>query len=439
MKKRKQSDRTGTSPGIRDVGQSIDKTHGSEVAEYVTRGVKSDEELIAANELMAATQTPPNTECMRWLKETGPNWPGYRREHTRVHYINSEMAGALRIQPFKLRIGRARLTAGGIGWVSTEETHRNRGVCGALMRDALDYMTKSGFDVSLLFGIPNLYQKFGYVSILPEYAITFDISGRTQSEPCVARVTWEDAKTLRSLHERHESCVSCSVVRDAKYFRTLFECTSRTIRYYPDWAATVKVFDARGRIVGYLMSQLDSEVLHIKEMGVDGPTHFDTILDAASAMARRKGRTRVRFHLPPSHPFARYLRDYTCVHEMRTFRNAEGMMRVLDTEKTFQQMIPEWETALRDSGMWQSGTDLVLAVDEERYMFSLRRGSLHVERTDGRAHIRVTGQQFCRMLAGFTSASDVEVPRGSENVERRRLIECLFPERTPFIWPIDHF
>ena len=36
------------------------------------------------------------------------------------------------------------------------------------------YMTENGFDVSMLFGIPNFYHKFGYATVLPETYVEID-------------------------------------------------------------------------------------------------------------------------------------------------------------------------------------------------------------------------------------------------------------------------
>lgn len=415
------------------------KKRHMDTVEHAVRGVNSEVELGMANALMAGTQAPPDAECMRWLETTGPRWPGITPSHTRVLYIGAEMAGALRIQPLKLRVGRARLTAGGIGWVSTKAAYRNRGVCAALMRDALDFMTRSGFLASLLFGIPNLYQKYGFVTMLPEHTITIGIGERPPAAPCLAPVTWDDARTLRRLHDKDEDCVSCSIVRDARYFETLYRCASHTIRYYPDWASTVKVLDAKGHAVAYLMPQAGQDVLHIKELGVKGPAHFETVLEAAFALARGHGRDRVRFHLPPSHPFAVFLRDYSCEHLTQTFRNAEGMMKLLHVQESLCAMIPEWEARLEEAAMPRSRVELVLSVEQVTCRIACRRGKVHVERTDDASHVRVTSQLLCRLLVGFSSGSDVATSHPGLRVEQRRLLSCLFPLRVPFVWPIDHF
>jgi predicted acetyltransferase len=67
-----------------------------------------------------------------------------------------------------MRIGDAVIRMAGIGDVYTEREHRMKGYMRYLYEDTLTYMTEEGYDVSMLFGIPDFYTKFGYAVCLPQ-------------------------------------------------------------------------------------------------------------------------------------------------------------------------------------------------------------------------------------------------------------------------------
>jgi len=386
---------------------------------FAVRGVSSARELAAANDLLARTQLPPYGACRRWLEETGPHWPGFEREHTRVAYDGDALIGGLRILTLALRIGVARLKCGGIGWVSTAPAHRNRGVCRALMADAHDYMARHGYHVSLLFGVPDLYQRFGYVTAAPTHSILVDANTLPSSpkRPRTRRVTPADKARLYDIFSSNMKDAPFAIERGRAYFDTLFGCTAQTIPFPPEWRAAAAVLDRRGKIVGYFMPQRGENEWHVKELGVAAGALCGAVFDAALAHARRAGLGRVRFHVPPWHVFARYLRDHESLHETHYYRNREGMLALIDRDRAVVRMAPEWRRQLRAAGIGP-GQDA---------------SALHMR-------VPLTNQDCCRLLAGFTSGeewlrdNDLRLPEA-----KRRAFEAMFPRRDPFIWPIDHF
>lgn len=408
----------------------------------VVHGVTTTRELATANDLMARAQLPSYSESMRWLRRTGPNWPGNKLEHTRAAFDGGEMIGALRILTLTLRIGKARLVAGGIGWVSTRASHRNRGVCRCLMDDALSYMARTGYHVSVLFGIPNLYHKFGYVTAIPNHSVIVELSDLPSSANAarVRHARWSDAASLRRAHDKDEGSVACSVVRSAQYFDTLFHCTEPTIPFWPDWKSTMVVLDARSRAAGYLMPQQGGETLHIKELAVTGPEHHNAMLNAAVSLARKSGARKLRFHVPAVHPFALYLREFNSVHETRHVRNSEGMMALVNAGEALHRMLPEWRERVRESRLATTRAALTLIVDSAPYTISADRGEVSIKKNEGMAGVSLTAQELCRLISGHTSGHELFAisPRRATD-EQRRMLDVLFPARTPYVWPIDHF
>ncbi len=413
------------------------------IPEYVVRGVQSEGELRAANDLMAKTQLPNYWDSLGWLESAGPVWAGVKREHTRIALADAEMVGALRLLPLTLRIGRARLKAVGVGWVSTPPAQRNKGVCRALMNDALDYTRDSGAAFSLLYGIPNLYHRFGYVTMLPEYSVVVELRAvdTTLVPPFRVRpVTKDDISALMRIHEAHEARASCSIVRTAAHYRSQFISAAPKTPYWCDWASAQALLDGRGKIVAYFMPQTAAAELHIKELGVTDRTSCAALLHAATITAREAGLGSVRFHVPPYHPFARYLEECDSVHQARHFANREGMMALTDLEACLNAMLPEWKEQMQRKGLNGLPGECTLVVSNAACRVISDNSGLRIEKGMGRNRIALDGQDFVRLVTGYTHAEDVltqKTPRLKGDA--RRFALALFPKRTPFIWPIDHF
>lgn len=91
-------------------------------------------------------------------------WEAQMDRHTLHLRCGEEFLSGLNVFPLRLRIGRAQVRVGGIGDVYTEEKHRLQGHSARCRRHAVERMRQDGFDLSLLFGIPDFYHRFGYAT-----------------------------------------------------------------------------------------------------------------------------------------------------------------------------------------------------------------------------------------------------------------------------------
>ena len=410
---------------------------------FVVRGVQSEGELRAANDLMAKTQLPNYWDSMGWLESAGPAWAGVRREHTRIAVEDGELVGALRLLPLTLRIGRARLGAVGVGWVSTPPQHRGRGVCRALMGDALEHTRQSGAAFSLLYGVPDLYHRFGHTAMLPEHSVVVDTATVDRScapRATVRQVTREDIPALMRMHDAHEADASCSIVRTAAHYRSQFISAAPKTPYWCDWPSARVLLDGRGGIVAYFMPQRAPGELHIKELGVTDRSSCRQLLGVTAAMARELHLDRLRFHAPPYHPMARYLENLDSVHQARYFANREGMMALTHLEGCLTAMIPEWSECLRRVGLNQTPCECTLCVQGTAFRVVSEASGLRIEKGFGKNRVPLDETEFVRLVSGYAYAQDMVAEKAPRlKGDALRFVLSLFPKRAPFIWPIDHF
>src|SRR5258707_180300 len=72
---------------------------------------------------------------------------------------HGEIAAHTMLIPRHLQIGRSVLPASEIGVVGTLESYRGRGYATALMEYAVTQMVERGDAISIIFGIPNFYER----------------------------------------------------------------------------------------------------------------------------------------------------------------------------------------------------------------------------------------------------------------------------------------
>ncbi|HEV3050743.1 MAG TPA: GNAT family N-acetyltransferase, partial [Longimicrobium sp.] len=94
--------------------------------------------------------------------EARPDW-------TRVVLAHADRAlSSLAIIPFTLRVGRALVRMDGIGGVGTDAEYRHRGFARRVLEAAVDRMRAGDAALSMLYGIPDIYPKFGYATAGPD-------------------------------------------------------------------------------------------------------------------------------------------------------------------------------------------------------------------------------------------------------------------------------
>lgn len=412
------------------------------MSELIVRGVETEAELLEAHHLVARTQQFEKDKALSWLATAGRAWPGFEWAAVRVALSEGQIVGALRVIDVPLRIGRARLHAGGIGWVSTDEKKRGQGICAALMADAHGYMERYRFELSLLYGIPNLYQRFGYVSAIPERSVSIqvdDIPHELVASYAHRPFQEEDIAAILRIYEESENDASCSVVRHEDWILAQSLSTDPKTPYWPDWPGTFIFINQHDEVMGWMTPQKSERELHIKELGARDESVCEDLLVLAKVHAHRAHVDRIRFHIPPGHLFARYLEQFDSIHETHFFRNREGMISLLDLDATLNAMLPEWTDRVRTSSSLRD-VEAGFCIGRERFRLRLREGSFEIGRDFDGIGLDLLSTQFVLLITGSRRPEDViGTPWRSLHENQRELLRLIFPRREPFLWPIDRF
>ena len=400
--------------------------------EIAVKPVESSDELRMAIDLMVKTHIDGDTLATRWLENCAGQYPGYRREHTRIAVRSREVLGALRLTTDTIRIGEARLKMGGLGWVATASHYRRRGVCRKLIEDTLHYMRENSYHVSMLFGIMDFYHRFGYVTTLADYSVVLDTMDAVSFEnPFKEHLAKPgDVAAIQKLHHANEGDSVCSLIRSTGHIRNK----------WGRWSEWRMLKDDRGKSVAYYVARCDGETLQVCEVGVDGLAVCAAVVSAAGHFAEAEGLSRVRFHVPPSHVFARFLTQFRSIHEMRLDRNGGGMMSFINTGESLESMIPEWESQISRSGLRDVRTEFTLFVNDETFRIRSNRGAVDVSPAPGASKISLSSGDLMHLVTGYRCPEDVLAERRCiVSSEARMLFATIFPRRNPYVWMFDRF
>ena len=418
-----------------------------QVSEIAVKPVETDEELRLANDLMAKIHFADFFEALSWLDTSGAGYPNFLREHTRIAIRHGEIAGALRLNTETIRIGEARLKTGGLGWVSTAPRHRHHGVARLLIADTLRYMKRQGYHASMLFGIPNFYHRFGFTTTLAEYAIIVNCAEAATTSVRDFKLRQGkpgDLSAIQRIHNGNDGDVACSLLRS----------TAHMTNKWDRWSKGLKVLTTEhGKVVAYLNAQGGQDELVVSELGVlegagqgtdRAPSMNEdvcgAVLTACAEAAVAESVGRIRYQVPPPHPFARFLLKFASVHEMRVVRDRGGMMTFVDVGEALESMIHEWESLLARSAVRDDRAELTFVVNNAPYRIRANCGAMDVANVPGKNKVGLTAAELMHLVTGYRLAQDVLAARRRiVTPEARALIGVLFPKRAPYVWHFDRF
>ena len=397
------------------------------------RAAANPDELRLAHDLMAKAHVPNYFSSMNWLESTAMAYPGFRREHTRIVLRDGEIAGALRLTTDTIRLGEARLKMGGLGWVTTDPKHRHRGVCSALIEDTLDYMRQHGYHVSMLFGIPNFYHRFGYATTLADYSITLDVAELSHGAPGAyhpRQMKPGDIPAVQRIHRENNADVTCSLIRSAAHF------TNKWSRIEHASVLT----NEQGKVAGYIVAHAGDAYYHVTEAGIEHAGVAPDLMAHSARASQEAYRSRVRFDVPPEHPLAHVLAQFESVHETRISRERGGMMTFVDLEESLECLIPEWEARTAKTGLAEQHVHATIVVDGAPYLVRGHHGAIDVTPEMGENKFAVSRVELMRLVTGYAHFDDVYyAQRRLISAEARRFLSALFPKRNPYVLQFDRF
>jgi len=362
------------------------------------------------------------TYCREVYFDAGP----YDGSASTIGLLNGEVVTHWGVWGFDMRVGRARLRVAGIGAVSTHGEMRKRGLMARTIAAAVPAMRDAGYDLSVLFGIPDFYGRFGYVRAWVPQAYVVSVGDLPTDRP---------AGRLRRIAPRHRDDLA------RLYNATHRGLTGTAVR--PTYLRRDKSYrghlwtDAAGRAAGYVFTRARHGHFDVYDQAGDAAQ----VLGVVRHLARRAGRREVRFSdLHYDGALARRLRRGSCRLEAYYSRSGGTMVRTLNLASALGKMAGELSARLRGShlGGWRG--ELLVADGRERACLRIDRGAVRPAGPARTKHAVRGGDEIAQLLLGTDDPRETVEAHGIRlSGDARRLVEVLFPNQHPALGSWDHF
>ena len=116
---------------------------------------------------------------------------------------------------YLMRIGQAQVRVAGVGAVATDGEFRKRGLMEQTANRAIKACADAGYDLTLLFGIPDFYHKFGYVRAWPEqtYYVQTRFLPAEKVRGRMHKISLRQRPELAELYNHHHAGLTGTAVR----------------------------------------------------------------------------------------------------------------------------------------------------------------------------------------------------------------------------------
>lgn len=341
------------------------------------------------------------------------------------------------VNDLEMKVGKVYLKTGGIGGVGTMEEQRMKGYSRRVMEYAIEYMTERGYSVSMLFGIPDYYIKWGFASTLPHCKITMPLRNA------------EGARL--GLYARPMTNDDASAVLDIYELTNRFR-TGPLKRYKGEWfkfrkgsswgiLADGTVFeDESGRIVAYCASDRWPRIMRLTEVGAVEDSFYEHVLRYACNIAYLKKATELEIYVPYDHPFAELCKSLGCTMEIDYPYASDGMGRIMNLHSTFESLIPEFEERLEKNNTKALPSKISIKTDIGYVTLEISDSEISVSEVESENWIELPQWVLMQLILGYRCSHNVLIDSVVRHGGRvREALEVLFPSGCPYIWHSDWF
>ena len=357
---------------------------------------------------------------------------------------DEENVSGVTLREYQMRFGFAQLKLGGIAGVYTREMHRNQGYSRMLMEHTLAFMKKNGFDVSMLFAVPNYYHKFGYATVIPETYVEFNTKDAQETVPTyqIRKFETEDAPKVVDIYTAN------NVGRIGTPLRTEIGWKDFTRRggIHPD---PYVVLNETDEVIGYFVCDGDNVKKNMMEencvlfdIGFQDRTIFETIVHFLVNSANFAKAERIMCAIPADHPFTIFCRRYGCRTNTYTPTNRLGMMRIINQASTLEKITGELEKRLqRSADLSEWSGKILISTDLGQDCLEIDRGNIsHSNNQTKGLHLEIPQDKLIQLVMGRRNIEDLVIESDvSVSGEIIPILASLFPLGHPHVWWSDRF
>lgn len=333
----------------------------------------------------------------------------------------------------QMRIGSSVVQLGGIAGVGTDSQYRKRGLASQVLKASLALMQREGYDASFLYGIPDFYHKFGFVTCMPQHDLELDTRAAERGE---RRLKMRAARkgdylVIAHIYNKDSQHRTASCLRDKNWhgfpMGSHFDvpCTTRV------------VVDKRDHVVGYVVYDDVEGRCRAAEVGGQHIDVLHTLLDDMARRAVSLRREKISLSLPPDHPFALFGRDYGCRANTKYERVAGPMGRLINLRPFVEKVLPELAERWAASERAQR---LDIRTDIGHFALCWKGKNLCITEAAARGAVRLQQTALTQLFLGYKTPTSLQASGELKaTAVQLKLLEQLFPlQQAHMSWP-DRF
>ncbi len=336
------------------------------------------------------------------------------------------------VHDFQQQIGDSLLRMGGIAGVGTHQDHRFQGYARRMLHNTLRWMRQEGYDVSMLYGVPGLYPKFGYAVAFPGVVHTLavrDAERCPHTDGCqVVDYGPEYRDAVLTMYQAYNAGRTGIIRRDPARWMTF-----RKGLHWGNPVLGKVILTRQGRPVGYFARDAYAEA-EILEVGFAKSEYYGDLIHAASAIAWSQRTELLHFHLPEDDVLMRHCRALGVRTEVSYRVDGGGMVRLLNILTTLQKISPLLVARARGHG------SLTLRTNLDTVTLSWGGAQMQVTAGEGGQVITLPQRALAQLLYGYQTVDTlaqvglISGPRGS-----LAALDRLFPPQSHYHYVTEYF
>ena len=367
--------------------------------------------------------------CYQWCKDAYIMNCHYDWNSSAIGIMDGKIVTHLGIWDYQMRVGAARLRVGGIGLVSTHADYRRRGLMDRTARASIDFMTRNGYDLSLLFGIAGYYDRFGFVPAWDSTEYTIERHHLPKDKPSrpVYKFAPKHRDDLAALHSRENATRTGTAVRPT-FLRN--QWPEKWFGYL--WK------DPRGKVAGYVvLSRQDDNLSVIDCVGDDK----ESLAVLALLVNRLHVKNLVFSGLHYDNPLRKRLMNQSYSWSTTRYRNSGGsMVCTINLMSSLAKLTREFSARLRHSCLADWRGSLLVSDARETFSLVIDRSRVKLAPPARSKHRLAAGPHLAQLLIGSYEPVDIiEAADMKLAGDAPCLVEVLFPFLHPSLDPWDHF
>ncbi|MHB1461167.1 MAG: GNAT family N-acetyltransferase [Armatimonadota bacterium] len=357
-----------------------------------------------------------------------------------------------------IAVGCSQVDMGGIAGVGTEDDCRYQGLSRRVLQEAMRFMEQAELGLTMLYGIPNYYHKFGYASAGPNRLVYVEPSSAVGELPSgwnMRSLQADDLPDIQRIYSHYLSLNVCgarirpegmgswSRLRGVASGERDDECIVLTA---PDGHVAAYACHGRGSWSHNALEQAEPATFVISEPLAESPAAADALLQACQKwmpeVAGKMNRNikRIAYAVTEEGAVAAALMRTNCEFNQIHRACANCMVRVANMQQLFENMMPEWRRLARNGALH---TDDSITFDTELGSKSLHvgLGGVHMcAPSESGNRLKLSIGQLGQLVLGSLPVFDflAQLPEPA-SAEVKELCQLLFPKRQQHMYLTDRY